>query len=408
MTSDRRFELDLPDLLADLYLGPTPDYRDDIVQRVERTPQRRAWTFPERWLPMSVITLARQVMRPLPWRTVGLLAVLALLLVAALALYVGSQQTRLPAPFGPAANGAIVMEQAGDIFLVEPDTGSRTLAVGGAPLDSRPTFSRDGTRLAFYREEAGQTTLWLADSHGRSPRPLSTAGLAEPNDIMWSPDGRSILVSATVDAETVMAIVPVDGGAPRVLDVDMPAENPTWLPPSGAEIVFRGTTEDGFGLFAVRSDGSGDPRPIVPATGQSEYDALFLAPSPDGREIAYQWRDVDETQKVYVVTTGGGAPRELTSIESAQLAWSPDGAWIAFWGGAKRFTTHVVAADGSGDPQLVGDGSAGFRWAPDSQTLMSVDSTGRVLLFDPRTSLSAEASWTSFELPDWQRLAATP
>ena len=33
-----------------------PDYRDDIVRQTARTRQRPAWTFPERWLPVSVIT----------------------------------------------------------------------------------------------------------------------------------------------------------------------------------------------------------------------------------------------------------------------------------------------------------------------------------------------------------------
>ena len=32
MTSPRRFEQDLPALLADLYLAATPDYRDDLVR----------------------------------------------------------------------------------------------------------------------------------------------------------------------------------------------------------------------------------------------------------------------------------------------------------------------------------------------------------------------------------------
>ena len=44
---------------------------------------------------MSVITLGRRTFAPIPWRTIGLLAVLALLIVAAVAVYVGSQP-RLP------------------------------------------------------------------------------------------------------------------------------------------------------------------------------------------------------------------------------------------------------------------------------------------------------------------------
>ena len=31
MTVDERFERSLPSRLTDLYLGPTPDYRDDLL-----------------------------------------------------------------------------------------------------------------------------------------------------------------------------------------------------------------------------------------------------------------------------------------------------------------------------------------------------------------------------------------
>lgn len=144
MTSVRRFEHDLPELLADLYLGPAPDYRHDILQRVARTPQRRAWTFPERWLPMGVITLIRQARAPLPWRTIGLLAVLALLIASLVAIYIGSSP-RVPDAFGPARNGLLAYEETGDIVVLDEASGSTRVVVGGATVDTAPAFSRDGT-----------------------------------------------------------------------------------------------------------------------------------------------------------------------------------------------------------------------------------------------------------------------
>jgi len=46
MTSERRFEQDLPDLLAQVAVGPQADYRDDIVRRTAGIRQRPAWTLP--------------------------------------------------------------------------------------------------------------------------------------------------------------------------------------------------------------------------------------------------------------------------------------------------------------------------------------------------------------------------
>ena len=47
MTSDRRIERDLPDLLDDLYMTSAPTYRDHILQQTARTRQRPAWSFVE-------------------------------------------------------------------------------------------------------------------------------------------------------------------------------------------------------------------------------------------------------------------------------------------------------------------------------------------------------------------------
>jgi hypothetical protein len=108
---------------------------------------------------MGTMTAARRSLPSVPWRTVGLLALLALLLIAAVAFAVGSSQTRLPEPYGVAANGLVAVESGGDILLVDPVTGEQTVAIGGPTVDMAPIFSKDGTRLAFLREADGGRSL---------------------------------------------------------------------------------------------------------------------------------------------------------------------------------------------------------------------------------------------------------
>ena len=131
MSTTDRLERDLTAWFGETAAPRTPDYTDDILRQTARSRQRPRWTFPERWLPMSVITFGRVTLRPVPWRTVGLLVVLALLLAVAAAVYVGSQR-RVPAPFGPAANGLVAYSKDGDIFTVDPTTGLRRAIVTGA------------------------------------------------------------------------------------------------------------------------------------------------------------------------------------------------------------------------------------------------------------------------------------
>src|SRR5205807_8647535 len=55
MTADSRFDRDLTTLVESLYLGPSPDYRDEVLATAVRSRQRPSWTFPGRWLPMFEI-----------------------------------------------------------------------------------------------------------------------------------------------------------------------------------------------------------------------------------------------------------------------------------------------------------------------------------------------------------------
>jgi hypothetical protein len=178
MTAEQRFDRELPEILADLYPVSAPDYRNDLVQQIAATRQRPAWALPERWIPMTAIALGRSV-RPVPWRTIGLVALLLLSIVAA-AIIAGSQR-RLPPPFGPAANGNLVVAEDGDIFLIDSATGAKTLASGGPETDIEPVFSRDGTRIAFFREADGVRTDLTWDG--------PVLGWALPKD----PEGRRTL-----------------------------------------------------------------------------------------------------------------------------------------------------------------------------------------------------------------------
>ena len=79
MTAEQRLERDLPQILGDLSIAPYPDYIDDVLATTAQRRQRPAWTFPERWLPMDLVTERVRTPR-LPWRAIGVLAMIALLL----------------------------------------------------------------------------------------------------------------------------------------------------------------------------------------------------------------------------------------------------------------------------------------------------------------------------------------
>ena len=83
----QRLERELPAILDELGRSPYPDYIEDVLVTTAQRRQRPAWTFPERWLPMDMATTAVPGTR-VPWRSLAVLALLAIVVATTLAIWV--------------------------------------------------------------------------------------------------------------------------------------------------------------------------------------------------------------------------------------------------------------------------------------------------------------------------------
>ena len=127
------------------------------------------------------------------------------LLIAAIAIYVGTRPTRLPPPFGVARNGLITYASKGDIYAADPVSGKVTAIVTDPQLDEEPVFSHDGTRIAFRRPVEGSVPLAedivVIKPDGSDPLVVTeTPIVGGPKRLEWSPDSQSILATAQDDA----------------------------------------------------------------------------------------------------------------------------------------------------------------------------------------------------------------
>jgi hypothetical protein len=287
MTTTPRFERDLPMLLEDLYVAGTPDYRDDLVQRIAGTRQRPAWTFPERWLPMDVATTAVPTAR-MPWRQVGVLALIALLLAVAVIGIVGSQR-RLPEPYGVAANGPLVYADGGDVFVRDSVDGASRLLVGGPDEEVWAMFSPRGDRLLVIRLMDGREHLFVGDPDGSDliqvGRPYQGGDWVE-----FSPDGTMLAVQYDKNGVPAIELIMTDGSGTRPI-TELSAETPTFRPPDGRQILFRGyDPETGdWGLYLVDAAGGEPVRLAINGDGLEGggYDLLYPVWSPTGDRLAY-------------------------------------------------------------------------------------------------------------------------
>jgi Tol biopolymer transport system component len=337
MSATERFDRVFEDVLADLAEPRYPTYIDDVLERATRGSQRPSWMFPERWLPMTALMRALPLAPGLPWRRVALLAVLALLAAVTVMLAIGSQVHRAP-PYGPAANGLVTYMLDFDIYGRDLATGQSRLVIGGDGMDAGPTFSRDGSSLAFVRldpETVGsdheQGTLYVAAADGSNQRPVF--GPAQIAFGTWSPDGREIAL-VTSDATHEITIVSVADGASRILDAGLTIGGMIeWRPPDGRELVFHASGADA--IYALRTDGSGLRR--ITLEGQRAPVRGNFSLTPDGGSLVYMSND--RPYSLRIVDLGSGAERPFGSALPVPAGGPGEGPMHA--GGAQ------VSADGS-------------------------------------------------------------
>jgi WD40-like Beta Propeller Repeat len=426
MTSTDRFERELGAALADLAAARTPDYLPDILGLTARQRQRPAWTSLERWLPMDAVSQLAST-PSFPWRRLLVVGLIALLLAAAVAVFVGAPLQR-PAPlFGPAANGVIAYEVDGDIHVGDPAAGAGRAIVAGPDRDLKPRFSRDGTRLAFVREgegRAGRVIVAAATGQGQTvvtPDPLPGIG-----ELTFSPDGSQVLIAAKPDGEDRLGLAESDGSGFRWLDTQGAAYAPTFRPGDPSTILFVGVPVEPTGGESLRTLDldTGVVTTLIEATPGRVYNG---APryTDDGQRIAFShWVPDLVTSAVFTMPADGSAepvavPSPPTICCEGFPVWSHDGTKLALirWYDPVGEVFAVVdpAVGGTGlefDVGTMGVGTHAF--SPDDRYILAVPflrgsetGTERMpqVLLDVSSGQVVPPGWTATSDPAWQRLA---
>lgn len=420
MTRFDRVEAHLPEHLAALAGARVPDYFDELLQQTARLRQRPAWSSIERWLPMDI------AIQPASSRTrsVVLLVVLALvglLVAASLLAFVGSHESRVPAPFGPAGNGSLYYAGAsGDIVALDAATGTSRTILSGVQADGAPLPSRDGRLLAIPRKVAGGDRVDIANQDGSAVRPL-VGTYSELTEIDWSPTGDRIAIISKVAGAPVLSILQADGSGARAMSLPVGIQDFWWLP--DGRIIFEGLGTDAagltYGIYVVNGDGTG-LRPVLPPTS-SDTDWLGIGPAPDGRSLVYhRWRAPSELGRLHVVDIASGVDREVpiagtTDTENHEgPAFSPDGRTLLFTrypdsgarlavvpvaGGIAISIGPTTTADQSAHAIFAPDGRSVLAYYPGTQELWLLDPSGGQAGGDRRLNVNVS------DLPTWQRVA---
>jgi Tol biopolymer transport system component len=199
--------------------------------------------------------------------------------------------------------------------------GEKPLQLTQSDADGYPTWSPDGRQIAFerFRDSDDQKSLYVIPALGGSERSLYTTSYPKwggCNKMDWSPDGKSLIFSESVD----------DGAKARLSLLSL------------ADLTARPLTS--------------------PHNQQFDCGPAF---SPDGATVAFARRPMGASPSdLFVMQVAGGQPLRLTTGNSGgEPAWTQDGSEIVFASPAKGFwSLWRMSASGGMQQRIAGPGDA--------------------------------------------------
>jgi uncharacterized repeat protein (TIGR01451 family) len=202
-----------------------------------------------------------------------------------------------------------------------------------------------------------------ADFLGAGGGGLIAQDVARGGRPSWSPDGTKVAYAAKADGKWDICVSAPDGSGPVDLTNDAASNdrNPRWSP-DGSKIAFDSNRGGAYEIYVMAPDGSGQTR--LTTDGADDERPTW---SPDGSKIAFE-SNRDGDPHIYVMNADGSGETRLTSsVNDDEPAWSPDGKKIVFVSARDGYRNlYAVNADGSGpvDRLTAGDDDLLPDWQP--------------------------------------------
>jgi Tol biopolymer transport system component/serine/threonine protein kinase len=222
--------------------------------------------------------------------------------------------------------------------------------------DFYPSFSPDGTLLAFVRSGSGSYgdwDVWVQRVSEGTPRRLTHGEYDVCHHPVWTPAGSEILFTTGYAGN--IHRVSVAGGEPQPV-FGLGAGYPSIR---GNLMVYQQVTIQPQAIWRVggrrASTRNREPQKLI-ASSQGEGNAAY---SPDGRKIAFESAR-SGVSNIWVCDSDGTNAAQLTTFEAqaGTPRWSPDGRQLVFDSiEAGDWNLYVIDADGGAPRRLTSESS---------------------------------------------------
>ncbi|MBV9925744.1 MAG: PD40 domain-containing protein [Acidobacteria bacterium] len=323
-----------------------------------------------------------------------------------------------------------------DLYVIDADGKNEKRLTEGRVGDSSPSWSPDGTKIAFSSLRDGNAEVYVMNPDGTGQVNVTKDAQSYDYGPAWSPDGAKIAFTSDRAGRFDIYVMNADGTGRTNLTNNTTneiIEHPAWSP-DGTRIVFarylliNGGQGENRDLFVMNADGSNQTRLTFDPDFDVEPDWQPVPLAANGRVLFTSGRDGNP--EVYSMNGDGGGQTNLTSTPARDFnpVWSPDGTKVLFasdrgGGTFQRVQFYVMNADGTGVTQITNfpDGTdvdfSEPAWSPDATKIafistsfgaihnlmvMNTDGTGGKSIASMRGLASdVDPAWS----PDGTRLA---
>jgi len=230
-----------------------------------------------------------------------------------------------------------------EVYVMNRDGSEQTRLTADAAREDLPAWSPDGEEIVFLSSRDGLMDVFMMAADGRDVRQI-TDSLEREGHVSWSVNDQ-LAYNGSMERYWQLWLSDADGANRRQLTNSTYDEwSPEWSP-DGEWLLFLSERDSRTnpGIYVMRPDGS-DARLVYNGSGE-EWGAVWSA---DGTQIVFTAVQPDDSDNLYIMDAGGGAPRLLAERGSYP-------SWAAGSSGAGD--SRALPGSFAAEPQpLTGDG----------------------------------------------------